>query len=76
MPQNPLFLFLAALVAHARGGSSGAKRDRGNRGGSLDEHKMMTPPPVSGMPYANTAGSDARSNYLASECDLFAGLYR
>ena len=25
---------------------------------------MMTPPPVSGMPYADTAGQDARSNYL------------
>ena len=37
---------------------------------------MMTPPPVSGMPYANTAGSDARSNYLGSECDLFTGLHR
>jgi len=38
----------------------------GNAGGSLDESEMMTPPPVSGMPYANTAGSDARSNYLAT----------
>ena len=25
----------------------------------------MTPPPVSGMPYADTASSDARTNYLA-----------
>ncbi|MGB8030196.1 MAG: hypothetical protein WCF30_11085 [Terracidiphilus sp.] len=27
---------------------------------------MMTPPPVSGMPYPNGAGSDERSNYLAA----------
>ena len=38
----------------------------GGPGGSLDESEMMTPPPVSGMPYANTAGSEARSNYLAA----------
>ncbi len=38
----------------------------GNPGGSLDESEMMTPPPVSGLPYANTAGSETRSNYLAA----------
>jgi hypothetical protein len=39
----------------------------GNAGGSLGDSGMMTPPPVSGMPYANTDGSDARSNYLATD---------
>jgi hypothetical protein len=38
----------------------------GNGGGSLDESEMMTPPPVSGMPYANAPGGDTRSNYLAA----------
>ena len=36
----------------------------GNPGGGLDESQMMTPPPASGMPYASTSGSDARSNYM------------
>ncbi len=36
----------------------------GGAGGALDESEMMTPPPVSGTPYASGAGSDERSNYL------------
>jgi hypothetical protein len=38
----------------------------GNGGGTPDEGEMMTPPPVSGMPYANTASSEERSNYLSA----------
>ena len=38
----------------------------GDAGGSLDESEMMTPPPVSGMPYPSGAGSDERSNYLGA----------
>src|ERR1700722_764896 len=37
----------------------------GDPGAALDDSEMMTPPPVSGMPYANTSGSEARSNYLS-----------
>jgi len=37
-------------------------------GGSAtqDDTDMMTPPPVSDMPYASEAGADVRSNYLAA----------
>lgn len=45
----------------------------GTAGGSLDESEMMTPPPVSGIPYANTAGSDARSNYLVGGVAVTGG---
>jgi hypothetical protein len=31
-----------------------------------DDSIMITPPPVSGMPYPTTAGSDTRSNYLST----------
>ncbi|MGB7264008.1 MAG: hypothetical protein WBC92_00745, partial [Terracidiphilus sp.] len=38
----------------------------GGSGGTSDDTEMMTPPPVSGMPYAGGAGADARSNYLSA----------
>ena len=36
----------------------------GGSGGSSDDSEMMTPPPVSGMPYDAGAGADTRSNFL------------
>ncbi len=31
-----------------------------------DDSQMMTPPPVSGLPYASTTGSETRTNYFAT----------
>lgn len=45
----------------------------GDTGGSLDESEMMTPPPVSGMSYANGAGLAERSNYLETNVTVSAG---
>ena len=55
-------MFFATIPAQAQVEPSAT----GSTGDSVDESEMMTPPPVSGMPYANTAASDARSNYLAT----------
>ncbi len=37
-----------------------------------DDTDMLTPPPVSGMPYASEAGADARSNYLSAGINVNA----
>lgn len=37
-----------------------------------DDTQMMTPPPVSGMPYPNFTGTETRSNYLAASLNLNA----
>jgi hypothetical protein len=60
------FTMFIALVAAAPAVAQVEPTATGDSGGALDDSEMMTPPPVSGMPYANTAGSDARSNYLAT----------
>lgn len=38
-----------------------------------DDTQMLIPPPVSGMPYANLAGADTRSNYLNMSLGANAG---
>jgi hypothetical protein len=37
-----------------------------------DDTQMMTPPPVSGMPYPNFSGTETRSNYLSASLNLNA----
>ncbi len=69
LPRTPFLLAFLVLIVPLATIPAMAQVEpsaTGNAGGSLDESEMMTPPPVSGMPYANTAGSDARSNYLAA----------
>jgi hypothetical protein len=61
-----VFLIFAALILTIPALAQVEPSATGNPGGSLDESEMMTPPPVSGLPYANTAGSETRSNYLAA----------
>ena len=39
---------------------------------TLDDTQMMTPPPVSGMPYPNFTGTETRSNYLDASLNLNA----
>ena len=57
----PIFIaFVVTIPALAQVEASAI----GSTGSSLDESEMMTPPPVSGVPYANTASSDVRSNFL------------
>jgi hypothetical protein len=52
-----LFLMAGRLYAQVDpSASGGAQAD--------DETQMVTPPPVSSMPYPNSAGSDTRSNYM------------
>ena len=45
----------------------------GGSGGTSDDTEMMTPPPVSGMPYAAGAGADTRSNFLSASLGVNAG---
>ena len=68
LPRTQILLAFLMLIASLATNPALAQVEpsaTGNAGGSLDENEMMTPPPVSGMPYANTASSNARSNYLA-----------
>jgi hypothetical protein len=60
------FTMFIALVAPVPALAQVEPTATGDAGGALDDSEMMTPPPVSGMPYPNAAGSDARSNYLAT----------
>jgi hypothetical protein len=39
---------------------------------TLDDTQMMTPPPVSGMPYPNFTGTETRSNYLDGSLNVNA----
>lgn len=63
-PYHFVLLTFVALILTNRVLAQVEPSATGDAGGSLDENEMMTPPPVSGMPYANTPGADARSNYL------------
>ncbi len=63
-PSFAIFPFFVALIAAAGVSAQVEPSATGNGGGGLDESGMMTPPPVSGMSYANTSSSGARSNYL------------
>jgi hypothetical protein len=44
----------------------------GGAAGTQDDTDMMTPPPVSGMPYPGEAGADTRSNYLSAAINVNA----
>ncbi len=61
-----VFLIFVALILTIPALAQVEPSATGNPGGSLDESEMMTPPPVSGLPYANTTGSETRSNFLAA----------
>jgi hypothetical protein len=45
----------------------------GGAGATQDDTQMMTPPPVSGMPYPGEAGADTRSNYLSAAINANVG---
>lgn len=60
-----LLLLLAGFIA----APAVSQVEPGATGGatqSPDDSQMMTPPPVSGVPYADTSVADARSNYLSA----------
>jgi hypothetical protein len=59
-----IFLMFIAFFATGSAPAQVEPSATGNGGAASDESGMMTPPPVSGMSYANTSSSDARSNYL------------
>jgi hypothetical protein len=65
MPARSFLLILAFLVSMPA--LSQVEPDAtGGAPAAADDTQMMTPPPVSDMPYASTAGSEARSNYLSA----------
>lgn len=55
-----LFAFLAASPAFSQVAPAAVG------GVPEDDNQMMTPPPVSGVPYANTIGSETRTNFLGA----------
>ena len=62
-----LFLFAIPAVSQVAPSAYGGGES------TEDDSQMMTPPPVSGMPYASGAGADARSNYLLGSIGVNAG---
>jgi len=62
-----LFLFALPVFSQVEPSATGGGQSSG------DDSDMMTPPPVSGMPYAGGAEADARSNYLTASVGANAG---
>ena len=62
-----LFLFALPASSQVEPSATGGGTSTG------DDTQMMTPPPVSGMPYAGGAEADARSNYLSGSIGANAG---
>jgi len=62
-----LFLFALPASSQVEPSATGGGTSTG------DDTQMMTPPPVSGMPYAGGAEADARSNYLTGSIGANAG---
>lgn len=71
LPRAFLLLLLASFVPVAALSQVEPSATGGSN--SQDDSQMQTPPPVSGMPYANTAGADARSNFLNASISGTAG---
>lgn len=60
------FLLFAAFIVGVPAPAQVEPSATGNAGAALDDSEMMTPPPVSGIPYANISGSAERSNLLTA----------